>query len=178
MLKRDSSRPVLAWPLRRRPLPDDAGYIPFLWEGKFEQGFLDEYGPAQVGLGPPFTSKDRTVYDLANNTCGSHQVGKGEGSFLSLPVAARGLIPPIYRRALFGHRATPWPVPLARRQVGSTAGGTRASDKKIKPRRRKCFHRSRQLSVCHLRLNFMARIRIRNHPSKARNRLRQQENGV
>src|SRR5712692_9363173 len=72
MLKRDSSRPVLAWPLRRRPLPDDAGYIPFLWEGKFEQGFLDEYGPAQVGLGPPFTSKDRTVYDLANNTCGSH----------------------------------------------------------------------------------------------------------
>ena len=25
--------------------------------GKFEQGFLDEYGPAQVGLGPPFTGK-------------------------------------------------------------------------------------------------------------------------
>ena len=24
---------------------------------KFEQGFLDEYGPAQVGLGPPFTGK-------------------------------------------------------------------------------------------------------------------------
>ena len=40
--------------------------------GKFEQGFLDEYGPAQVGLGPPFTRKDRTVCDLANNTCGSH----------------------------------------------------------------------------------------------------------
>ena len=39
---------------------------------KFEQGFLDEYGPAQVGLGPPFTRKDRTVCDLANNTCGSH----------------------------------------------------------------------------------------------------------
>jgi hypothetical protein len=39
--------------------------------GKFEQGFLDEYGPAQVGFGPPFTRKDRTVCDLANNTCGS-----------------------------------------------------------------------------------------------------------
>jgi hypothetical protein len=45
-------------------------------------------------------------------------------AFLSLPVVARGLIPPIYRRAPFGHRATPWSVPLARRQVGSTAGGT------------------------------------------------------
>ena len=106
------------------------------------------------------------------------EVGKGEESFLSLPVVARGLIPPIYRRALFGHRATPWPVPLARRHVGSTAGGTKASDKKIKPRRRKCVHRNRRLSVCHLRLNFMARTRIRSHPSKARNRLRQRENEV
>src|SRR5260370_39761342 len=106
----------------------------------------------------------------------SPQVGKGEESFLSLPVVGRGLIPPIYRRARFGHRATPWSVPLARRQVGSTAGGTKASDKKIKPRRRKCVHRSRRLSVCHLRLNFMARIRIRNQPSKARNRRRQREN--
>jgi hypothetical protein len=50
---RDPSRPVLAWPLRRRPLPDDAGYVPFPM-GKFEQGFLDGHGPAQVGLGPPF----------------------------------------------------------------------------------------------------------------------------
>ena len=45
--------------------------------GKFEQGFLDEYGPAQVGLGPPFTRKDRTVCDLANNTCGSHYTHVG-----------------------------------------------------------------------------------------------------
>jgi hypothetical protein len=40
--------------------------------GKFEQGFLDEYGLAQVGFGPPFKKDDRTVCDLANNTCGSH----------------------------------------------------------------------------------------------------------
>ena len=26
-------------------------------KGKFEQGFLDEYGPAQVGLSPPFIRK-------------------------------------------------------------------------------------------------------------------------
>src|SRR6266481_5182141 len=35
------------------------------------------------------------------------QVGKGGGPFPSLPVVARGSIPPIYRRAPFGHRATP-----------------------------------------------------------------------
>ena len=110
--------------------------------------------------------------------CPVIQVGKGEVSFLSLPVVARGSIPPIYRRALFGHRATPWSGPLARRQVGSTTGGTTASDKNIKPSRRKCIHRNRRLSVCHLRLNFMARIRIRSQPSKARNRLRQRENEV
>src|SRR5207302_9107120 len=44
---------------------------------KFEQGFLDEYGPAQVGLGPPFTRNDSTVCDLANNTCGSHYTHVG-----------------------------------------------------------------------------------------------------
>jgi len=31
-----------------------AAYLSF---GKFEQGFLDEHGPAQVGFGPPFTEK-------------------------------------------------------------------------------------------------------------------------
>jgi hypothetical protein len=30
--KRDSSRTILAWPLRRRPLPDDAGCLPLLAE--------------------------------------------------------------------------------------------------------------------------------------------------
>ena len=49
----DPSRSVLAWPLRHRPLPDDAGCIPLL-RGEFEQGFPDGHGPARVGLGPPF----------------------------------------------------------------------------------------------------------------------------
>ena len=35
-----------------------------------------------------------------------NSVGKGEVT-LSLPVVARGLIPPIYRRASFSHRAAP-----------------------------------------------------------------------
>src|ERR1700687_6254316 len=123
-------------------------------------------------------SRGRAFLDLGSDKYSFRltPVGKGEESFLPLPVVARGLIPPIYRRAPFGHRATPWSVPLARRQVGSTTGGTRASDKKIKPRRRKWRHRNRQLSVCHFRLNFMARIRIRNHASKTRNRLQQLEN--
>jgi hypothetical protein len=125
-----------------------------------------------------FLSADRPQIAQRIDCIAPIEVGKGEESFLSLPVVARGSIPPIYRRALFGHRATPWSVPRTRRQVGSTAGGTRTSDKKIKPRRRKCVHRSRRLSVCHFRLNFMARIRIRNQPSKARNRLRQRENEV
>ena len=48
----DPSRSVLAWPLRHRPLLDDAGCIPLARE--FEQGILDGHGPARVGLGPPF----------------------------------------------------------------------------------------------------------------------------
>ena len=55
----DPSRSVLAWPLRHRPLPDDAGCVPLPRE--FEQGFLDGHGPARVGLGPPFRKVDRTV---------------------------------------------------------------------------------------------------------------------
>ena len=39
-------------------------------------------------------------------------VGKGRGQGHSLPVAARGLIPPIYRRARFGHREALSRVPL------------------------------------------------------------------
>ena len=72
-------------------------------------------GPAYLVLNPDKAFRRWIALHL-------RQVGKGEGSFLSLPVAARGSIPPIYRRALFGHRAAPWPVPRARRQVGSTAG--------------------------------------------------------
>jgi len=48
----DPSRSILAWPLRHRPLLDDAGCVPLRRE--FEQGFLDGHGPAQVGLSPPF----------------------------------------------------------------------------------------------------------------------------
>jgi hypothetical protein len=51
------SRSVLAWPLRRRPLLDDAGYVPLRRE--FEQGFLDGHGPAQVRLGPPLPHRLR-----------------------------------------------------------------------------------------------------------------------
>ena len=137
-------------------------YLAWWHEGAFDTGPVSESVLALIATG--MSPQDA--------------VGKGEESFLSLPVVARGSIPPIYRRALFGHRATPWPVPLARRHVGSTAGGTRASDKKTKPRRRKCVHRNRRLSVCHFRLNFMARTRIRNHASKTRNRVRQLENEV
>ena len=32
-------------------------------KGKFEQGFLDEYGPAQVGLSPPFTRKATAPFE-------------------------------------------------------------------------------------------------------------------
>jgi hypothetical protein len=45
--KRDTSRAVLAWPLRRRQLPSDAGCVPL---NEFEQVFLYRYGPAQVGF--------------------------------------------------------------------------------------------------------------------------------
>ncbi len=38
----------LAWPLRRRALLPDAGCVGPLLD--FEQGFLNGYGPAQVGL--------------------------------------------------------------------------------------------------------------------------------
>jgi hypothetical protein len=48
--KRGTSRTVLAWPLRQRPLLDAAGCIVFP-EGRFEQGFPYRYGPARVGLG-------------------------------------------------------------------------------------------------------------------------------
>jgi len=61
------SRSVLAWPLRRRPLLDDAGYVPLRRE--FEQGFLDGHGPAQVGLSPPFGGLHRLR--LNYHTCGS-----------------------------------------------------------------------------------------------------------
>lgn len=39
------------------PSVTERRWLPTFPEGKFEQGFLDEYGPAQVGLGPPFTRK-------------------------------------------------------------------------------------------------------------------------
>jgi hypothetical protein len=45
------SRSILAWPLRHRPLPDDAGCIPLRREFFAESS---SKGPAQVGLGPPF----------------------------------------------------------------------------------------------------------------------------
>jgi hypothetical protein len=69
-LKRDASRPVLAWPLRHRPLPDDAGYVPFP-EEKFEQGFLDGYGPAQVGFGSPFSERP-TPFETESTTPAAH----------------------------------------------------------------------------------------------------------
>jgi hypothetical protein len=50
--KRATSRTGVAWPLRRRPLPCDAGCVPLRRE--FEQRFLDRHGPAQVGLARPF----------------------------------------------------------------------------------------------------------------------------
>ena len=55
--KRDPSRTILAWPLRHRPLPDDAGCVPL--RGEFEQGFPHGYGPARVGL-------DRSVWDRSH----------------------------------------------------------------------------------------------------------------
>jgi probable HAF family extracellular repeat protein len=49
-----------------------------------------------------------------------------------------------------------------RRHDGATAGGGRASGKNTKPKCRKCFRRNRQLSERALRLNCMARRRMRN----------------
>lgn len=67
--KRDTSRPVPAWPLRHRPLLDDAGWFvpapPAVRDGfgseRFEQGFLNEHGLAQVGLDPPFTPEHQVA---------------------------------------------------------------------------------------------------------------------
>jgi hypothetical protein len=40
--------------------------------GKFEQGFLDEYGPAQVGLSPPFVRKATAPFGTQPTTPAVH----------------------------------------------------------------------------------------------------------
>ena len=67
----DPSRSVLAWPLRQRPLPGAAGCVPFP-EGKFEQGFLDGHGPAQVGLSPPFAQRLTAPFATQSTTPAVH----------------------------------------------------------------------------------------------------------
>jgi hypothetical protein len=67
----DPSRSVLAWPLRQRPLPGAAGCVPFP-EGKFEQGFLDGHGPAQVGLSPPLAQRLTAPFATQSTTPAVH----------------------------------------------------------------------------------------------------------
>ena len=75
-------------------------------QSKFGQRFLYGNGPAQVGFGllkEPHRLKKRTE----RNTPATHTVGKREAIGHPLPVVAIGLIPYIYRRASFSHRAAP-----------------------------------------------------------------------
>ena len=46
-------------------------------KGKFEQGFLDEYGPAQVGLSPPFIRKATAPFGTQPTTPAVHATSRG-----------------------------------------------------------------------------------------------------
>jgi len=82
--KRDPSRATLAWPLRHRALLPDAGCVGPLLD--FEQGFLNGYGPAQVGLGPPFGGlhRLRLNYHTRGSRLTRSQRRRRTGCFTSL----------------------------------------------------------------------------------------------
>ena len=95
-LKRDTSRTLPAWPLRRRWSPFDAGYIPPP-SGEFEQVVLYRYGPAQVGLSQSFTSCCRLLAPFkteptmpAAHTRGSNaQMQRFQFQFHNIPLSYR-----------------------------------------------------------------------------------------
>ena len=89
----------------------------------------------------------------------------------SLPVVAMGLIPHIYRRADFPHRATPLRLPL-NRGAGSCHLMARWRSRQFNnPFLAMCWLRSRLLSVFQIRLYFIQRMRHRIHLSSFWNKL-------
>jgi len=71
--KRDASRTISAWPLHRRALPCDPGYIPHC---EFGQRLPYRLGPARVGL--DFISFSLLIKShrlrLSYKTCDSHVI--------------------------------------------------------------------------------------------------------
>ena len=89
-----------------------------------------------------------------------------------------GSIPHIYRRAFFRHRATPRKLPP---EGNSYAPDTRegiSAKSDSRPKRFRCFNRSRKLSSTDLRLNFMHRSRMRIQRSRLRYALPQSDHRV
>jgi len=133
-------------------------------QSKFGQRFLYGNGPAQVGFGlltraSPF--KKRTE----RNTPATHTVGKREAIGHPLPVVAIGLIPYIYRRASFSHRAAPKEIAPYGEQHYRSLTARQRSLQLSNPRREICFFFKRQLSFLEIRLYFMHLIRLRIHAS-------------
>ena len=92
-------------------------------------------------------------------------VGKREAIGHPLPVVAIGLIPYIYRRASFSHRAAPKEIAPYGEQHYRSLTARQRSLQLSNPRREICFFFKRQLSFLEIRLYFMHLIRLRIHAS-------------